>query len=287
MKYAKIIFLLGLFILTIGDLYRFTTKYITFAEQTYLFPETKVLSFLQNQGGPFRVMSTDSRVFPPNFSAMYHIQTPDGYDPLFTERYAEFAAAISRGKPDINPPFGFNRIITVQNSESFFIDLLNIRYLLSLRELDSEHFKKIMSEGETIVYENTNVLPRTFFVNEVRQASGKQDTIEKLFSLERQLHEKAVVEGMEKKTAEALVNKQSSSVVITSYTSNRVVLETENIGEKFLVLSDAYYPTWHVNICNEEESECKGTTIYVTNYAFRGVIVPAGKHHVIFENRLL
>ena len=48
----------------------------------------------------------------------------------------------------------------------------------------------------------------------------------------------------------------------------------------FLVLTDSYYPTWHAAVDGVEEK------IYRTDYNFRGIIIPAGKHKVEFHNSL-
>ena len=68
----------------------------------------------------------------PNFSIMHDIPTVEGYDPLFLDRYAKFISAINRNEPDINPPYGFNRIIRLENFSSNLVDLLGVKYILSL-----------------------------------------------------------------------------------------------------------------------------------------------------------
>ena len=44
----------------------------------------------------------------------------------------------------------------------------------------------------------------------------------------------------------------------------------------FLILSDVYYPGWRASVDGRE------THIYQTDYALRGVFVPAGEHAVEF-----
>jgi hypothetical protein len=282
-KYAKKLLIIAVIIITVFDLYRFTSKYITFADKKYLFPETKILSYLAKQKEPFRIMSTDSRIFPPNFSIMYKIQTLDGYDPLFTKRYAELSAAVSRGQPNIDPPFGFNRIITIQNYRNNLINLLNVKYVLSLGEIDIKNYKKIMNEGETFLYENIDVIPRAFFVEGILAAENKQEAIDTLFDKNLDLHTTAVVEQYRK-------NEQSEKFVMgkvmqLNYSENRIVINTKNKSEGFLVITDSFYPTWHAKICTGDV--CNETKIYLTDYNFRGVIVPAGNHSIVFYNTLL
>ncbi len=91
--------------LTVFDLFRFGWKFNPFTKKSYLFPNTQTINFLQKQKGKFRIMTTDSRILPPNFSVVYKLEDIAGYDPLYLSRYAELIAASQRNKPDINPPF--------------------------------------------------------------------------------------------------------------------------------------------------------------------------------------
>ncbi|HEX8965171.1 MAG TPA: YfhO family protein, partial [Patescibacteria group bacterium] len=136
-KKIQVILLGILLLLTIGDLLRFADKFIPFTLPQYLFPQDKVLTYLQKNSDNFRIMTTDSRILAPNFSDMYHLQSIDGYDPLYLRRYAEYISASERGNPDIHSPFGFIRIITPQNYSSRLINLLGVKYILSLSDIES------------------------------------------------------------------------------------------------------------------------------------------------------
>ncbi len=264
----------GLIIVTIIDLFRFGWKFEPFTKREYLFPSTPITTFLQNQKQPFRIMSTDSRIFPPNFSIMYKIQTLDGYDPLYLQRYGELMAASGRGVPDIRPPFGFNRIITPQNYDSKIIDLLGVRYVLSLSELSSSKLTKVFQEGETRLYENKNVIPRAFFVEKTRAAKNRHESIKFLFGISDYSKE-AVVEDTN------VFNSiwKIGNAKIIDYSSNKVVIEAENNGKGFLILTDSYYPTWHAKIDKVE------TKIYLADFNFRGIVVPKGNHKIEFYNK--
>jgi hypothetical protein len=270
---------LGLLLLAIVlfDLFRFGWKYISFSEDKYMYPDTEVTKFLQENLGDHRVMATDSRIFPPNFSVMYRIQSVDGYDPLFLQRYAELIAANERGQANISAPFGFNRIITPQHYRNEIVNLLGVKYLLSFSEPDKEHFKKVFSEGETQVYENTNVLPRVFFVEKLLLADNKQEAIDAIYRNKDNLVNVAVVEG----SSNLNESWNRGAAKIVDYSENKVVIQTENEKEGFLVLTDSFYPTWKAFV------DGKPSSIYLTDFNFRGIIVPSGKHQIVFQNSLL
>ena len=264
---------------TAFDLLRFGWKFTPFTQRSYLFPSTKLISFLQKNLGEFRFMTTDSRILPPNFSVIYRLQSVDGYDPLYSLRYGEFIAASERGRPDISAPFGFNRIITPQKYESKIIDLLGVKYVLSLSDLNSPKLKKVFQEVETRVYENIDVLPRVFFVSKIVHALDSEEAIRRMFEDSFNPSHMAVVENADKKLQKvepATIGKAN----IVSYSNNKVIIETENSETGFLVLTDSFYPIWKVKIDSRREN------IYRADYNFRGVIVPGGKHKIEFYNSL-
>jgi hypothetical protein len=267
-------FLYALILLTVFDLFRFGWKFTPFTKQEYLFPQTKILSFLQSQQGEFRVMTDDSRILPPNVSSVYKIESVDGYDPLYPARYGEFIAASERGEPNIKPPFGFNRIITPHRFDSNLMDLIGVRYVLSLYDIQSDELAKIMEEEQTKLYENKNHLPRVFFVGETSFAKDKETAIAKVMNGD--LKKVAVVEGLrDSKWSD------KGNVEILEINENSIELKTENEGDGFLVLVETFYPSWKAKIDGIE------TQIYRTNFNFRGIVVPQGNHIIEFSNSLL
>jgi hypothetical protein len=275
-KFNKIIYT-AIILLTMFDLFRFGWKFIPFAKADYLFPQTKIISFLQKQRGHFRIMSADSRIFPPNFPSIYRIESIDGYDPLYIRRYGELIAAIERNKPDINTPFGFNRIITPHNYDSRIMDLLGVKYVLSLAPLNSSKLSKVLQEGQTIVYENKKVLPRVFFVKNIKLSENKEESVKILFDSSIDLSQTGIVEN-EKERVSTDWSVGSSQII--RYGGNEVVIDTENKDAGFLVLTDSFYPTWKAFVDN------KPVKIFITDYNFRGIVVPLGKHNVRFHNSL-
>ena len=66
-------------------------------------------------------------------------------------------------------------------------------------------------------------------------------------------------------------------VEITLYTPNRVELAPELTSPAVVVLADSYDADWHVTVDGQPAHLLRA------NAAFRGVIVPAGKHDVVFS----
>ncbi len=287
-KNVKKALIVGILIVSVFDLFRFADKFTPFTPEQYLFPNTKTIDFLQKNIGNYRIMTTDSRILPPNFSSMYKLQSIDMYDPLYLLRYGELIAASERGKPDITPPFGFNRIITPHRFDSKIIDLLGVKYILSLSDLDYPKLTKVFQEGETRVYENKNVLPRVFFVEKLERFihTDKQNAINIMFKEKVNLSKEAIVEYqlpnyLAVKWDLKDDNQTVGAAKIINYSENKIAIETNNSGNGFLVLTDTYYPTWHATIDQVK------TQVYTTDYNFKGIFVPAGKHMIEYSVRLL
>ncbi len=264
--------------LLVFDLFRFGWKFLPFTKSEYLYPKTATINFLTKNTQNYRVMETDSRILPPNFSIMYKIQSVDGYDPLYLQRYGELMAAIGRNKPDISTPFGFNRIITPQGYSSPIFSLLGVKYVLSVEELNTGGFNKVFEEGSTKVYQSTTVLNRAFFIGKTIAAKDKQEAINLMFDNKFPLKFRAVVEGGDSQSLSRDWSVGKSQ--ITKYEENRVEISTDNKGEGFLILTDSYYPTWKATI------DGKLTKIYLTDYNFRGILIPKGEHKIIFYANL-
>lgn len=259
--------------LSLFDLLRFGFKYTPFVNPEYLFPQTKTTNYLASQKGLFRIAATDSRILPPNFPTHYGLQTIEGYDPLYLKNYASMIAANERDDHSVAEPYGFNRIITPRNINSPFLDFLNVKYVLSFDELETSKFKKVLTEGQTKVFENKNVLPRVYFVENIVGAKSQADVAKLLATVD--LPTTAVV------TDNELIKEYSpGTVTVNKYSPNEIIFHTSNKGNGFLVFSDTYYPSFRATI------DGRDTKIYQVNGAFRGIAVPKGVHIVKFVGGL-
>ncbi len=284
LKKLKITYLVGVLLvgITAVDLLRFGWKFTPFTPREYFFPETQTISFLKQQEKPFRVISLDKRILPPNVSSYYGIETIEGYDPLISERYEELMAAIARGKPDISPPFGFNRIITLETIDSPLLAMFNIRYVLSLTDIEKPFLTKVFQEGETRVYEYMQGLPRAYMVNEVRVVTTNQEALNALFDPSFNPANTAVI-VKDPRNTEQIKDIGKGDARVMSYAPDRIVVETRSDSQGFLVLSQNYTAQtysydWHVTIDKQSIR-----SIYRTNYNFMGVLVPKGAHTVEFS----
>lgn len=273
-KFKNNILIYFIFLITIFDLFRFGWKYISFSNNTWFYPPTAILNFLQNQEKPFRLMSLDRRILPPNFSMMYKLEDVSGYDPLYLLNYAKLVQAWTTDTPDINPG-KFNRIITPQNYESFITDMMNVRFVLSLTEIESPKLILRLQEGQTRLYENSKAFPRVYFTEKVYNVINENEEIKLMFNLGADLISSATIKENIEITDQPL--ESDEKINLLSYDENTMVIKTQSNYQRLLVISEIFYPSWKGYI------DGKPINIYPVDLALRGVVVPQGEHIIKFR----
>lgn len=266
-----------LILFIIIDLFRFGWKFTPFTPWQWLYPETRITKLIPKDIEKGRILATDSKIMPPNFSGALQLFDISGYDPLYILEYGQLIASWERNAPDISPS-AFNRILTPQNPHHFIANLLGVRYILSLKESNDIDDHLIAQKGETYLYENNKAFPRVFLVHSLVRAKDSQDAIEKLYQNKENLREVGIVERDVKLESDPSYVDIGPHLEIYEAGRIRIQLAT---GGGFLILTDVYYPTWKVYIDNKESE------LYRVDFALRGVVVPKGVHTVEFRDHLL
>lgn len=162
------------------------------------------------------------------------------------------------------------------------LNILNVKYMAAAQPL----FQGVQPafEGQmamngqsmpTLVYQNPSVLPRAFFVDTVKIASGI-DILNHIKNNDFNPKQVAFVEENLPKTIEATTEQATANVV--EHKNEYIKIEANATGNNLLFVSEVHYPVcWKAYIDGTE------TQVFKTNYAFRSVMVPPGKHTVEFK----
>ncbi|MCL5798006.1 MAG: YfhO family protein [Patescibacteria group bacterium] len=268
-----------LIIIFIAEIFRFGWKFTPFSKSEFLYPPTTITNFIKKDKNNFRMMTTDRRIMPPNFSVYYELQDVAGYDPLYLLSYNRFAASWGRGKTDIDAA-SFNRIVTPSNYDSFFSDLLGVKYIMSFGPLKSAKLKHIMTEGNTYLYENKKVFPRAFFVGNIVFASNPQEEMDKMYSLADNLRNTAVL-NKNVKIKPQKKGLEDDKAEIVHYEANDVQIKVVTTAERLMVLTDIYYPSWKASI------DGRPAEILKADFLLRAIVVPKGEHTIMFYTSLI
>ena len=137
-------------------------------------------------------------------------------------------------------------------------------------------WERVYLENETEVLRNRRAQPRAWLVAEalsvgeeeaLRMISGES---ERPFDPRRTaLLEVSAAEMPQLPGGEAM-----GTVRFIEYGANKIAFETESATSALLIVSEIFYPGWEASVDGE------AVQIHLTNYLFRSVTVPPGRHRV-------
>lgn len=195
-----------------------------------------------------------------NSSALFGIESADIYSQLSLLRYEELLSKI-----------------VDENGESLLenriLDTLNVKYVLADKPLEQERLS-LVYDKEILIYENKDVLPRVFVVNNFEVKKG-EEVLRRLASSGFDPKEGVLLESEPtvdlNKAAEL-----NSEVKITNYQNERVAVEASLKKPGILVLADLFYPGWKAYVNGKEEE------LFRANYVFRAIPLKEGRSLVEF-----
>lgn len=271
-KVSKGYFLIGLILLAAYDMLRVDSRYSSedkmvpdrfTAEQLIKQREKPSDKFIvqhidSGRGYPYRVYPLNRNPFN-NAIPCYFYPSIGGYTGAKLAHYQDLIDHLL-----MNGNRGFNDPI---------LDMLNVKYITTSQALPFNGYSQVYNQNGQYVYQNDNVLPKAFFVDSTQTVGSPQDAANLMKpNTGFNPHKNAIVE-----TDEAISTSpdSSSNVTVKSYNAKTIELSTSSKSDKFLVLSEIYYPAgWHANI------DGKPAKIYKTDFVLRGLQVPAGDHTI-------
>lgn len=218
----------------------------------------------------------------PNVSIARGLQSINGYDMLQIKGPAAIMGDMS-AEGLIRDPNAFSK-------QHVGLDLLNVKYLLYESEasnkipLPAERWKKLEGFGAVEVFENLSALPRAWFVDRVQHVTDADalGVIQKGALPDGSAFDPRSVALVADNISignDDVITNPESDVTMTSYAAQSITIHTRNSHAAFLVLSEIFYPGWTATI------DGQSTTVVKTNHSLRGLVVPAGEHHIEFVFR--
>jgi hypothetical protein len=165
-----------------------------------------------------------------------------------------------------------------------FWRMLNVKYIIFDKEVNSPDLQLIYSGNKTFVYLYKNFLPRAYFVNTV----NKKPDLEILNLVKNTQFDPMFIAFTDEEISGIEIPDTSAFVRIEKYEDEHIELNVNASGNNFLFLGDTYMsgqanyklfklPTgWKAFIDGNE------TKIYRANHGFRGIVVPKGNHKIEF-----
>ncbi len=242
------------------------------AEQLY--PDTPLTRFLQDAPKPGRIGTIEGMI-PNGFMVPYGLESISGYDGIYPKRMIEFQYTMRDGIWNAMEP------------------VYNIVYYLHDRGIaptpkkpvfpvdEPGRYEHVASLDGLEVYKNNRALPRAFLVGHSRV----EPDFEKRFDVMRDPSfdpaKEVLVETPLPGPALDATGRDLGHVAFVERAMTRVVLDADASGRCILVLGDAYFPGWKATV------DGKPTEVFPAYQAFRGIVLPEGKHRVEFAYRPL
>ncbi len=228
------------------------------------FPETALMKRLQSFEQPCRVGVVEGYV-PSGVVTNYGIEEWYGYDGLFPERIRRFQLELGPAIWKVMEP-----VCAIQYYFNF------PEYKSVIDATKHPYLKRVDTIDGMELYENTRAFPRAFLVPEVEVIPDFDAMFKIMRDPEFEPAKLVVTEEGPTVSNPSPDNAPPGQATVVLREPTRVLVEVDAASTCALVLADAYYPGWKVTI------DGKAGEIFPAYYAFRGVLIPAGRHTVEF-----
>jgi hypothetical protein len=194
-------------------------------------------------------------------------------EPTTTNNYAFYRLQAFNGYQGAKMRIYQDALDVVGGGNPLLLGLANVKYVLTDPKDPGTDTSFIpVMKGSKTVAENKMFLPRAFFVNEykVEQPINILNNIKYMNFNPRQTAfvEKDINKKIDKPDSTA-------SIKMVKATTESYEYDVTATGNNLMFMSDIYYPAgWKAYIDGVE------TEIYKTDYLFRSIVVPSGKHKV-------
>jgi hypothetical protein len=185
---------------------------------------------------------------------------------------AHFRLHLFNGYHGAKPRIYQDAIDVAGGENPFLLGLANVKYILNNKPITDTNAYKEVYKGSMLIYENKYFMPRAYFVDEVNLQPGLNILNNIKTGSFNPKQTAFIEEGLNQQITKP---DSTAGVRLTKGNIHRLEYEANASGNNFLVITEQYYPAgWKAYIDGNE------TEIYKTNYLFRGIVVPQGRHKI-------
>jgi membrane protein YfhO len=251
--------------------------------------QPEVLAAFSSESAPFRKATilptndlhnrTAQETLAVSWGMVYGVEDINGFNSLQPRRYTDYLF----GPQVEDVSYGLLDNARLLRMQSPILSALNVKYVLIPSNFSlpiGSPFRQVYANEQVHVYENPQAYPRAYFADTLRGETDQQALLRAVTADGFDGRRLALVESAQPPALRPLAGATNlDKVTIVQSSANQIALETSAAQQRFLVLSEMYFPGWHATVDGVE------TPIYRTNYLFRGIAVPAGQHSVTFVYR--
>ena len=129
--------------------------------------------------------------------------------------------------------------------------MANVKYIVFDSQINYPGLQLIYSGNKTFVYQNTNTLPRAYFVNSIETKA----TLELLNDVKNNLFDPKEVAYVEDESITVEEPDSTAFVNIESYKDETIILNVNASGNNYLFLGDKYFPNGWKAYNDEDEKK--------------------------------
>lgn len=281
-KNVRYVYVSALILILCVDMWYVFHKFNPFVPRELIYPDAPVVNEVRRMAGLNRFTSVDAASIEANFSTQSRLYDPQGYDPLYPSYYGQLIHASGNGKllESFTSRTRSDAVFTSDANRQRLMNLTGVAYVVDRVENASSEetfppsiFEQVYNTDGWKIFLNKQSLPRAYIAHSYSITESKESFETAFFSEHDERH--AFVQE-QADTDSVVMPCETSSAEIVSYRSQTVTVKTDAPCDGLLVLSDMYYPGWHVTV------DDTSLMMLRTNWAFRGVAVPHGVHTVTF-----
>jgi hypothetical protein len=273
----------------------------------WLFPKTPLINALKSHQGEYHILPINLHLpsgewRPPvmigKVAADFGLRSGSGYESLLPIQTAILWRTVeNKGKfsreitPAYRPEFNHDRL-PITLLEKLSVGLLATPPNVEPRDVNGKNpvasgaLRLIYDGSDGRVYNVTRALPRAFLVPQVVAAPNELTSLAMLIDEKFDARKAAIVigEGTARETGlpaavDASLDQFEGTATIVGDRLNDVGIKVDTPRTAAVVLNDSWDQGWKVWVDGVERPVLR------VNYAFRGVVVPAGQHQVVFQYR--
>lgn len=243
----------------------------------------RIASFIRDDRLPLQAAQSQLAV---SWAIPYAIEDINGFNSLQTRRHLDMLL----GPKEQDVSYGKLHNAGLLGSADPILNLFGVKYVLVQRQSDvrppnqvdarsdpeaAPRWVQVFADEYVTIYRNREPLPRAFFAANVALEPNARRVLAAVSKPGFDPRRMSVVEGgLSPAQAVALAGTAPGSVAIERDGPNKLRLTTAAESARLLVLSEIWAPGWHAQI------DGRPAPILRTNYLFRGIVVPAGRHEV-------
>lgn len=221
---------------------------------------------LQDKTLDYRVLNFATSTFNDNTTSYYH-KSIGGYHPAKLKRYQEMIEYYIQPEMDQirDAVIKAQGDMTKINGDSIFpvLNALNTRYFIFP-----------LQQGHTVPLRNPYTYGNAWLVDKIKYVANANEEIEEIKGMKLR-HEAVADKKFEAVLGTAVVQDQTSVVMLKEYKPNEITYEVNSGKGGVVVFSEIYYPGWTATV------DGKKAELGRVDYILRALNVKQGKHDIV------